>query len=165
MTFLLPEDVLVNLRNCLCDEFATSPVPPGTCCITAGTPVIAECCSGFLWVRLVSAWPSTKFPSQDSTSSRCVAPYWAMEVEVGIARCAPEECGALTAACCAAELDVAMLLIDDFARIRKVLGCCLQSDTPHDDVIPGRWRVQGPQGGCITGSMTATVRWMDSCSC
>lgn len=165
MAFTTFEDTLVAVRNCLCDALSTSSVPPAICCITAGRPVIVECCQGIAWVRMVNAYPTTAFPSQDRTPSNCVPPAWALVVEVGVARCVPQPCGELSPACCETELDVAMLLLEDFAAIRRMVTCCLPPEIRPDEIVAGAWTVTDPEAGCVSGSMQLTIRVLDACAC
>lgn len=153
---------MVALRDCWCAQLGDT---VSTCCITAGEPVIVECCSGFAWVRLIGAYPSVAFPQQFAVADRCRIDTWAIQVELGVSRCAPEPCGVLGAACCEAELTAALVQWDDFARMRRVFSCCLLASIRPDEMIPGPWRVAGPEGECITSAMTATLFVSDSCEC
>lgn len=167
MALSTPEDILIQVRNCFCEILAAGPNPPSQCCVVT-YPVIAECCSGIAWVRAMRAWPAQDFPRQDVTPGRCTSGAWAMQIEVGVARCAPEVCDVLGPQCCESELDVTMQQMDDFNRMRS-LQCCLV--TPGydgikiDDILPGAWAPEEPQGGCTSSAMTFTIRWSDGCGC
>lgn len=153
-------DLLVALQTCWCNSLQESlGGAPAACCVIAGEPVVADCCQGFAWVRLITTYPTHEFPSQDFEPHRCPLGIWASVVEIGISRCAPKPCGVLSNACCDAEMDATLILLDDAARMRNILSCCV--GVPADSVIPGQWQVQGPQGGCITSTMRATFRWTD----
>src|SRR5678815_883248 len=95
-----------TLLQCLCAALATKPNPPAECCLRIGTDVSQEvlpidlCCSGFGYVRIGSMFPSGQsFPDPDSTDQGCVGDRWAVELEMGVFRCAPNpDCEAFTAA-------------------------------------------------------------------
>lgn len=151
-------DLLVSIRDCWCNVLVESlGGPPAACCIIAGEPVVAECCQGFAWVRLINSYPTHEFPAQDTEPHRCPLNIWASVIEIGISRCAPQPCDILDNSCCEAEMDASLILLDDFARMRNILACCI--GTAPDSIVPGQWQVVGPQGGCITSSIRATFRW------
>jgi hypothetical protein len=154
---MTPADVLAALESCWCQQLQDSlGGPPAVCCLTSGAPVVPECCGGFSWVRLIGAYPSIAFPQVAAAPQRCFIDTWALQVEVGITRCAPVPCDSLSAACCTAEADAAAILLDDFTRMRMLFTCgCI--GLPSDLIIPGAFKVYGPEGGCIGGSITATI--------
>lgn len=156
------EEAVVALRDCWCAALDDT---VATCCITAGIPVIVECCAGYAWVRLIGAYPSQAFPQQLATAERCRIDTWALQVEIGVARCAAEPCDMLGAPCCEQELVAAVELMEDFARARRVFTCCLTDTLRSDEIIPGAWKVSGPEGGCIVSTMNATLFISDPCGC
>jgi hypothetical protein len=165
VTIYSPQDLLLTMQDCFCLELQSVSIPPATCCIVSGQPVIAECCAGYAWVRMTGARPADAFPGATNRNHRCHSGVFAAELEFGVARCAAEPCDFTGPACCTEELDVAMLLQEDYAAMRRTLQCCARDELQGDEIVVGPWRVQGPQGGCIAGVMTATVRWMEGCSC
>lgn len=164
MADLAIEDLLVAISACWCTALQDSVGgAPATCCLIGQDPVVPDCCPGFAWTRLVSAYPAGDFPNQLNEALRCGHGLWGAVVEIGITRCAPEPCGALDNSCCDAEMDTTLTMLDDFARMRSVLACC--TDIPRDAIVPGTFRTQGG-GGCITSAMQATFRFSSGdCSC
>lgn len=166
---LSPEDILVRLRDCFCEQLALSPGgAPAECCIVATSPVIAQCCAGFAWVRILTAYPSHPFPALTQAAERCLPPVWAMQVELGVSRCAPAPCGPLSNPCCDEELDATLILLGDFTAMVSTLGCCLtptNGGLGKDEVVMGPWIVSEPDGGCVESKMTATIRFVNGCSC
>lgn len=156
------DEALVALRDCWCLQLGGT---VATCCLTAGQPVIPDCCDGFGWVRMVGAYPSVNFPQLLATPERCRIDTWAVQVEIGVARCAPQPCGATGPTCCEAELTAALIQMDDLSRLRRLFTCCLTDTIRADETIPGPWRVVGPEGGCISSVMTATLLISDFCGC
>lgn len=156
-------DLLVAIQTCWCETLQDSVGgAPAACCLIAGEPVVANCCEGFAWVRLVNAYPSTAFPDQEVEAVRCGTGGMAAVVEIGITRCAAQPCDVLDNACCDAEMDMVMVQLDDYARMRKILRCCV--GVPGDFVVPGRFTSEN-KGGCLTSAMQATFRWLDLCGC
>lgn len=149
--------IMAKLQVCWCELLETSlGGAPAACCVTAGLPAIPECCGGFGWVRLLGAYPSVAFPQAATQPQRCFIDTWALQVEVGITRCAPQPCDILGITCCDSEADAAAILMDDFLQARRLFTCgCLGLSS--DQVIPGAWKVYGPEGDCLGATMTATI--------
>lgn len=151
-------DLMQTIQACWCEALEDSlGGAPAECCWVAGPPVVADCCGGYAWVRLISAYPSVDFPAQDTDAHRCPLGTFAANIELGISRCAPMPCGDTENTCCESELQVALVLLDDYARGRFALQCCL--GLPGDAVVLGTWQAQGPEGGCSTGVLRATIRF------
>lgn len=152
-------DILSALQACWCEQLSCSlGGSPLTCCITPGNPAFPETgCGGFAWVRLVGAYPSVNFPQHASQPQKCIIDTWALQVEVGITRCAPQPCEVLGDACCDQQADASAILADDFAQMRKLFICgCL--GLASDEIIMGSMTVYGPEGGLVGVKMQATLR-------
>jgi hypothetical protein len=152
---------LAVIRDCLCNHLADGlGGAPARCCISPGRHVIVDCCGGEAWVRLVSIDPEG---AQQHRSGAC-PPAWTMTVELGVARCAPKPCGPTAAVCCESNEDTAAILLDDRARLMRAILCC--PGVPRRGVTFGRWQVQGPEGGCISSTLTVTMVTDDGdCGC
>lgn len=152
-------EILQVLQACWCQQLSCSlGGSPKVCCVTAGSPSIPECAGGFAWVRLVGAYPSVLFPQHVSQPQKmpCLTDTWALQVEVGITRCAPEPCDALSNICCDAQEQANAILLDDFAQMRKLFTCgCL--GIPSSSIVMGSLQVYGPEGQCVGVKMTATI--------
>lgn len=153
-----PSDILSAIQCCWCELLESSlGGAPAACCITAGAPSIPECCGGYAWVRFTGAYPSITFPSHASQPNRACVEQWALQVEVGITRCAPTPCDVLGNSCCDAEANASAIMLDDLQQIRKLFTCgCL--GIPVDSIIIGNVTVYGPEGGCLGITATATIR-------
>lgn len=108
-----------------------------------------ECCAGHLYVRTVSVSPV--FGPRAADGEACSVRYWAATYALGTLRCVEvvDDRGRgprpfdLTA-------DAAVLNLD-----MADLGQFLTSSTNADDMA---WASVGPDGGCVAGEWTFTVR-------
>ena len=83
------------LLDCLCETVATRANPPLECCLRYGTEVPQDaipvdiCCAGLGYVRIGDMFPSGQaFPDPDDVGQGCIGQHWAVEMEMGIFRCA-----------------------------------------------------------------------------
>lgn len=159
---MTPEEILFNLGDCLCQALEdTNPV--GSCCVVAVQPVVPNCCDGFAWVRTTGSLVVPYDPRQ-----RCLPPVWALQVELGISRCAPGFCDALSNPCCENEAAAALVLMADFAALQRALLCCLPAiagGPKLDQITITGWTVGDPEGSCVTGRMLASIEYFNSCAC
>lgn len=171
----MAETILNGLANkllaCLCAELATNPSPPLYCCLRGGQEVAQdlgsrfgdECCQGLGYVKVNNIYPSTNFPEQDTEAYDCVRA-WAVELEMGVFRCAPGQVGSLVP--CADWTATAQQLMHDAQAMRKAACCLFAQLLPGTGTLPGQWTPLGPQGGCTGGVMTVLVQVaLDSCVC
>lgn len=128
---------------------------PAVCAVVPGRDVaIDSCCDGQAWVRIVRTYPVLpgEFPDGRGTPldpGADAGAFWAVELGVGTARCAPspDDQGYPPTA---AELErSAAELHDDAARIRRVLLCELQDVASVEAVWIGEQTSVGPSGGCV----------------
>jgi hypothetical protein len=168
----LREDTLayptvISLSACLCLELEKSGGPALCYCgPIAGEVSLDYCgggcdgtgCGGQAWVRLLDVFPSSVFPSVDSTLANCRSPF-AFTIEVGVARCAPMgESGANGYVPPTMEQNVEAIRLQaaDIAAMRRAVQCCFgEGDV---DYILGQYTqslVNG--GGCIGGAFTVIV--------
>lgn len=175
MTTPLPPDVtwslLERLRDCLCDQLSsgdpTVDDPPCRCGIVIGEQVAwDECCCrqqedgtvccGEAWVRAVSLYPSTNFPTPDSQAPLCTSGLFAAVVELGVLRCAPSPDDQGNPPSVEDVEATARQVLVDSKAMRTAAKCCFPSD--QRDVLIGAWQPVGPEGGCVGGTLTITVR-------
>lgn len=164
------EEVLTVVSDCWCDQLGNT---VSSCCLLAGRPILPDCCPGYGWTRFIGAYPSVSFPTKYATADRCRIDTWAVIVEVGVARCAPEPCDPLGPNCCDAELLVANTFMDDFARFRRVFSCCLPTIVGpegrpivrQDEIIINEFKMLGPEGLCVQAVGQATLFVSDPCNC
>ena len=144
--------ILLELSACLCAELADPSLC--FCDVIAGMGIPVDYvsdCNGVAYVRLITSYPSTDFPTPD-TRNGCNS-LLAFQVGVGVLRPAPkmDHQGNVDPA------DVkttSLQVLDDVAAIRKAIRCCFASKyedveylmaeyTPIEDpsVAGGEWIV------------------------
>jgi hypothetical protein len=113
------------LLACLCETVAVKPNPPKLCCLRFGTEVAQDifpqdvCCSGLGYVRVGDMFPSSQsFPNPDDPGQGCVGQAWAVEMELGIFRCAD------TSDCESCTSGTRQHLIDRWSMVEAV--CCFE---------------------------------------
>lgn len=165
----LVADLMGEALACLAAAVADLDDPPEQVCLRPGDQVSLlaslnddECCTGLAWVRLVNTYPSTEFPDQDVTFSRCPPPQWAVVLEMGIARCAPTADATDIPSCEEWTAATAAQLADRAAMIRAV--CCLEQVDTDRMVLRGLYTPQAVEGGCLSGTLQVTVA-VPACEC
>lgn len=156
--------VLMQLRDCLCNELSRSTFGPACrCYVTWGAQLpIQDGCScscglhdehnGDAWVKLDSLEPDLAgTPSGNELVGWC-APGWTATITLGAYRCVPvpEEGDEPLAA--EAMTDTSLALLSDMAAMWRVLSCC-------PGILENGLRVIGwtpidASGGCAGGSLT-----------
>ena len=153
-----PTDILAAIQACWCTLLQGSlGGAPAQCCTVVGPPAIVQCCDGFAWVRLIGAYPTgPNFPAHLTVSQNCPAYTWALQIEVGITRCAPEPCDVLDNTCCSAQASAAAIQLNDFALMQQIF-CSCDTGIASRDIVIGSYTPYGPEGGCIGGKLTVTI--------
>ncbi|MGH9248991.1 MAG: hypothetical protein ACRD0W_05685 [Acidimicrobiales bacterium] len=161
------------LLECLRVEVAKLAVPPAQVCLRTGDVVNLlislnedECCSGLAWVRVAGFYPSTNFPEpMEIPFINNQFPSWAVELEMGVARCAPTS-DATHNPTCAQWTGAARAVNDDGQAMRDALCCFIDSGTPprKGRVLPQLWQPLTTEGGCTGGIMSVLVR-ANPCAC
>lgn len=154
-----PIEILDAIRTCYC-ELLPDEV---SCCISSGEPVVASCCPGQAWVRVVNINPV----GQDQQYSPCGPVMWRMQVELGISRCAPDECGPTDPMCCVSEEIVAFDLLADRVLMLRAVACCTDPIMleVRKGITYGAWEITGPEGGCVDATQQVFIQFIDSCAC
>jgi hypothetical protein len=166
--------VLAAVLAALADAYDGATGVPGPCAwgIFAGAaaaidrgadcgtdPDTGEDCRGLVWVRLVSVYPSVDFPEPYPLPYRGDLS-WAVEVEVGTARPAPQVAevdGEQYFPSMAAETDAATLAVTDTAIVRHALLTGYAADGEIGLVL-GPVTPFGPEGGIVGSTTLATVQ-------
>lgn len=152
------EDLLICLNTAAADISS----PPANSSLRSGAAIALdisqnqnECCDGLAWVRIGDEYPMAVFPEQDTTPQPCGYNVWAVELEIGIARCAP--IGDINNTPTYDEhYALARLLEEDAAAIRRAY-CCFTTDRLTVQSL-GRLAKFGPEGGCVGTIATVTVQ-------
>lgn len=153
------------LRACLDDAYDTAADPdkPAKIGLRAGQEAPLnfgtredECCAGLGWVRIASIEPiATAVDNPCQLHSRTV------ELELGVARCAPF--GDATAGPTEDQWATLVLRVDDDALRMRQAVCCYRTSLEGDplrefwDVREGLWQPLPLEGMCAGGTMLVTV--------
>lgn len=140
--------LMVQLSQCLCETLAERGIMPGDCfCgIFPGDNAVWDYSDGLAYVRLVDAYPSTTFPSANTTPRGSCSAMLAATLEVGVLQCAPglRADGGLPTA--AEQMESARLQIAGMRAMQQAIACC-----DIDLIVLGTYTPQGPQGGLVGG--------------
>lgn len=161
--------LLINLAACLCTEMENLDGPALCYCgVTTGPIILDYCggncdtggCGGQAWVRLVDAFPSSVFPTQDNILTNCRSP-WAYLLEVGVARCAPmgqaNSVGGFEPPSLAQNVAALRLQTADLAAVRRAIQCCF-GKTDQDYMVGVYQQTEVNGGGCLGGAIQVYVR-------
>lgn len=142
---------ITSLTSCLCQTLVDRGLPPVCICTPfPGEDITTEYVTedaGMAWVRLVSAYPSTAFPSP-AADATCAAPL-GFEVEIGVAYCAPIGSSDGSPPTFADHFESAELQLAAMSAMRVAMQCCFPGH--RMDVVLGQYTPTGPQGGVVGG--------------
>jgi hypothetical protein len=123
------------------------------------SPTQDECCQGLAWVRPVQISPTNNFPTPESAWQNCPPGDLAVEVELGMLRCAPIMAEGSS--------DADLLLVTegqwatttsrvlaDAAALRRAACCMIGKGYA---VFVGSWSPVAVEANCAGGSMRITV--------
>lgn len=179
MSDVAVQAALEALYTCLCGAVQEHPTPPQHCCYRIGSEVAFDadlytdlCCEGLAYVLLGDMWPSSNsFPEMDQVrqaNSRCRIDAWAVELRMGIVRCAPAGTETTMPTCDNWAAAAATNRLD--AWVLRRAACCFREAIPTIalldgfSVVVGR-QVQGSiQGGCAERYVTVQVQ-VPNCDC
>jgi hypothetical protein len=148
VTDLVAKPFADALLACLCTAVAQETNPPQFCCLRYGTAVNSgrdECECGVAWVRLGDVYPTTVFPARADEPILCPTGY-AVELEMGILRCAPTG-GPFSAASCEEWTALSVDLSEDDAAMRQAL-CCFTAGLEADQWVDLGSSPLDTEGGC-----------------
>ena len=153
----------MRLLLCLDRQVQQLEKPPANVMLRSGTQVNYlmsltknECCSGLAWVRVAGIVPSSgnNWPAQDLAPLKCGTQAYAVELEMGVVRCAPIS----TPQAIPSEDTWNISAIDtlaDFAAMDRAICCFLEGFNRL--ALPGAWSPIAVQGTCVGGTMTLTA--------
>lgn len=164
-----PVEYAQVLLQCLGEQLDAGPypVPAEKVCLRFGdrvNPTLGtgedECCTGLAWVRVAS----DDALADPDDASPCVDTARRLTLELGTARCIPF--GSVSAGpSCAAWTEAALKMDSDHAAMQAALCCALDAfrDQGAYQVVPGSYTPAGPDGNCISGTLTVTIDY--DCGC
>lgn len=165
--------VALELLDCYTQELAKVENPPLHVGIRPGIVVDFlmstsddECCEGLGWVRPAGFYPSSQvFPTQDESAQKQGTLAWAIQLELGIVRCAPTP-DENSIPSQADWLAVTQAVMDASAAMRRALCCFIEADPVRrkQNVLPGIWQPVAVEGGCVGGILPVVLRG-PACDC
>jgi hypothetical protein len=151
---------LVELTACLCAELEEAQLPELCFCgVVPGADVAWDYVGtsggdGMAWVRLVSVYPSTVFPTTDASLRSC-ATALAAQVELGVLRCAPNPQDDGTPPSAAAQWEATRLQMADMRAMYRAVKCCAAKGR---QMVVGQYNPTGPRGGVVGGTWQVWVQ-------
>lgn len=113
---------------------------------------------GQAWVGVAGVWPTgeSPFPSQNTSPTPCRRAELAVELRVGVLRCAARiaDDGTPPAASLVGE-DAALQAVDMLTLYQTIV--CTLDAWDVDLMMVGRWVPLGPEGGCVGGEWPVTI--------
>lgn len=136
--------------------------PLGRVHLATGTPAWDDCCSGQLWLRVVSQVPAAL--GGRATAPNCGVPAWTVTFGLGLLRCAQTVRDDGSAPPPAALTAEALQVATDAATLCRVIECDWTKISGLERITPTVWTPLGPDGGCVGGEWQATVL-VTNCGC
>lgn len=164
MALSAPDLELGNaLLDCLTVALQEHPVPPANYCLRVGEEVRQdlsifedECCDGLAYVKVNQSYPSANFPEPLEDPTNCATNEYALDLEMGIFRCAPTG-DEQHVATCEQWTSTAEIVAYDHAAMRRAVACFRGARGPGEYALQRAWVPLGPQGGCTGSTMVLTA--------
>lgn len=161
------------LLTCLCDALEANEtadpelVAPADCCLQAGSDVAETitntgedvCCRGRAYVKLLPMFPSANFlePDLGAQKQPCAMPRLTLGLEMGVMRCIPVD-----ADCTVHAQKLRLMAADAWAMFNA--ACCWGKLIQAPGIVGrgtqwsvGTWTPEGPEGGCLLGTLQVAV--------
>jgi hypothetical protein len=167
--------IMAEVLTCAEDTLSDGRRPCDRVLLVPGElPAWDACCEGFLYVRLITMYPTaggpnSPFPNQDTRPGNCKPTMMASQLGIGVLRCAStiDDNGvAPSAEVLTAE---ARGMTADASLVLAAIKCCVAdivtgTDSLVEQALLGSWFPAGPEGGCAGGEWTLTVAH-GTCGC
>lgn len=166
------EQLLAGLEMCLTTALNARPNAPATVCTVPGegfqlmlSAGVLEnvCCDGYAAVRLAGVSP--RYDTAAEFVSPCGIQRWRVDLEMGVARCAPT--GDVNAGPSCPEWRAAAALTQSDLGAMLEAVCCFQGLAVvggAENTSVTAWVPFGPEGGCLGGIMGVSVL-VGACQC
>lgn len=163
--------LLLCLQTALADH-PGFPMPPGVVSIRVGERAVTgvtmdgqdECRCGYAWVRADAIYPTTEadFPGLSTNQQPECGMSWALRMEMGIGRCAPDPTAYVTPDQWQA-LNRNLML--DWASMRQAICCYVDGEGPPWRYSIGEITPSGPDGLCLRSTVEVIVMLEDCNGC
>lgn len=146
--------IMVQLQQCLCETLTERGLMPGDCfCgIFPGDQAPWDYSGGLAYVRLVDTYPSTVFPTANTTPRGSCSAMLVATLEVGLIQCAPTLGADGSIPTQADQFEAARLQLAGMRAVHQAIVCC-----DIDPIVLGTYTPQGPQGGLVGGYWNINV--------
>lgn len=146
--------IMVQLSQCLCETLNERGLMPGNCfCgIFPGDSAPWDYSDGMAYVRLVDTYPSTVFPTANTTPRVSCSAMLVATLEVGLFQCAPTLGADGSIPTEVDQFEAAQLQLAGMRAMQQAIACC-----DIDPIVLGTYTPQGPQGGLVGGYWNVNV--------
>jgi len=147
--------IMVQVQQCLCETLQARGLMTEDGCfcgVLPGDQAVWDYGNGMAWVRLVDVYPSTTFPSANTTPRGSCSAYLAATLEVGLLQCAPGLSATGNLPTQADQFEATRLQLAGMRAMQQAIACC-----DLDLVVLGTYSPQGPQGNMVGGTWTINV--------
>jgi len=147
--------LMVQLQQCLCETLQARGlmnVDGCFCGMVPGDNVAWDFPSGMAWVRLVDAFPSTVFPTPNTTPRASCSAMLVATLEVGLLQCAPTLSPTGAAPDEVQSFEATRLQLAGMRAMHQAIVCC-----DIDLMVLGNYTPQGPQGVMVGGTWQINV--------
>jgi len=160
-------DLIGPMMSAMLSHAAAALTPPvaRVALYPGGSIAFDDCCTGQVWVRLISIAPAT---GQRTTSYTTILPcgvtMWIVEVGIGVLRCAATIDDFGRAPSPAALTADTLQMTQDQADLSMAIQCEMTQIPQLERLSPVSWLPLGPDGGCLGGEWRVTTL-VDNCRC
>lgn len=156
--------LLLQALACLEAQVGTLESPPRYVQLRPGVAFTAglsqmedECCEGSAWIRVVNIVPTDDFPTPRTGPGNCQPMALAVDLELGILRCAPtrSDVNADEIVRGVQWSEAVRLTMNDAAALRRT-ACCIAALV--DNYTIGTWSPQQVEANCMGGTMSMTIQ-------
>lgn len=148
--------ILQSVLSAASSAFTEEGRPPGRVELTPGLlPAWDDCCKGQLYLRVMEVFPSSPFPtfdtSQQGANLQCAIKMLDLHIGLGIIRCAATVADDTTPPTPEQVSADGVLMLNDMQTLLSVILCTVPTLPRIQKVKLDRWIPQGVQGGCGGG--------------
>jgi hypothetical protein len=139
-----------------CTSAALSPQVGRALVAPGGLVAWDECCDGMTWTRLISLDYTPDLAHLGANNNNPCGLKWNASIGVGVLRCSSTVNDQGQVAGPEVFIAEAMQMTQDSAALCQAIYCCNLVKLP--DLQVQRWDALGPDGGCVGGEWTITMK-------